>query len=227
MMSSKKHQDLHVVDAGFRISPLHPFIGASPDAYVSCSCCGTGILEIKCPFCAKDTAVKDATDTVKNFCLQNDTSGKPKLKEDHAYYYQVQMQLFVTDRSYCDFVVWTAKDELEPFVQRITADVAFFEAGLERATLFLKKAVLPELLAKHFSAPRPHVYSGDQRWCYCLEPESGNMLQCTSGFCKIERFHQECLRIKKAPRSKWVCPACKKIINKQKRENKKKANVQS
>ncbi|KAK7880214.1 hypothetical protein WMY93_033122 [Mugilogobius chulae] len=41
MQHRLSHADVVVGPAGFRISPLHPFIGASPDGYVSCSCCGS------------------------------------------------------------------------------------------------------------------------------------------------------------------------------------------
>lgn len=39
------HVNLKVHDAGFFISPEFPHIGASPDAILSCDCCGTTVLE--------------------------------------------------------------------------------------------------------------------------------------------------------------------------------------
>lgn len=72
---------------------LHPsyFFGATPDGIVNCSCCGSGALEIKCPFRCKDKSFKDAT-TQGSFCLEEDDTGL-RLKVDHAYYYQVQHQM--------------------------------------------------------------------------------------------------------------------------------------
>ena len=32
----------------------YPFLGASPDGLVCCSCCGKGLLEIKCPYSIRD-----------------------------------------------------------------------------------------------------------------------------------------------------------------------------
>ena len=97
------HTDVMVGTAGFMISPLHPFIGASPDGYVSCSCCGSVVIEIKCPFSVKDCSVNEAANSVAHFCLKKDVQGKIRLKRDHAYYYQVQMQLFVTDNIVISF----------------------------------------------------------------------------------------------------------------------------
>ncbi|KAJ8277710.1 hypothetical protein GJAV_G00078890 [Gymnothorax javanicus] len=88
--ASQQHQGLIVNDAGFHIHPCYPCIGASPDSLVSCTCCGSGVLEIKCPHCAKDTGVLSATAN-KHFCLVNTESGFG-LDKEHQYYYQVQAQ---------------------------------------------------------------------------------------------------------------------------------------
>ena len=34
-------------------------------------------------------------------------NGKWSLKQDHVYHYQVQLQLYICDVKYADFVVWT------------------------------------------------------------------------------------------------------------------------
>lgn len=43
----------------------------------------------------------------KLFCTFS--NGKCKLKEDHAYYAQVQGQMGITGAKWCDFVVYTQK----------------------------------------------------------------------------------------------------------------------
>ena len=181
------------------------------------------MIEVKCPHCAKDMQVTDAASNITNFCLAKDSTGEIKLKRDHAYYYQVQMQLFVTDKPYCDFILWTEKDGQAPYVERITPDLVFFEEQLEKAAVFFKKCVIPELLAKCYTAPKPlsSPVTDGQMFCYCREPASEQMLDCSSGFCTIKRFHKKCLKLKRIVK-KWVCPCCRKIINKQKRDSKKK-----
>ena len=41
------HDQLSVSPVGLFISVEHPYVGASPDAMVCCSCCGSGICEVK------------------------------------------------------------------------------------------------------------------------------------------------------------------------------------
>ena len=46
-VSSRTHHDFKVTDCGFFISTTFPFMGASPDSLVECTCCDAGICEIK------------------------------------------------------------------------------------------------------------------------------------------------------------------------------------
>jgi len=48
--SNPNHNDLEFKEVGLFISSKKVFIASSPDGLVKCSCCGTGVLEIKCPF---------------------------------------------------------------------------------------------------------------------------------------------------------------------------------
>ena len=44
------HKDVKVEPCGLFVMQNKSFLGASPDAVVSCSCCGKGVLKIKCPY---------------------------------------------------------------------------------------------------------------------------------------------------------------------------------
>ena len=46
-ISLKRHHKFQVRECGFFICTSHPFIGASPDSLVECTCCNEGICEIK------------------------------------------------------------------------------------------------------------------------------------------------------------------------------------
>ena len=49
--SSSVHRNLDVTsECGLFISSKYPFMAASPDGLISCSCCGEGIYEIKVKF---------------------------------------------------------------------------------------------------------------------------------------------------------------------------------
>ena len=54
-----------------------------------------------------------------NISALKNSDGTLKLKHDHSYYYQCQMQIFSTRRAFCDFVVWSSN---ELHVERLTLD---------------------------------------------------------------------------------------------------------
>lgn len=49
-----EHTAFSLKTSGLLLVPSNPFVGASPDGIVECNCCGTGVLEIKCPYSCKD-----------------------------------------------------------------------------------------------------------------------------------------------------------------------------
>ena len=44
------HENFSVVDSGLRLNPKWPYMGATPDGVVMCSCHGSGACEIKVAF---------------------------------------------------------------------------------------------------------------------------------------------------------------------------------
>ena len=97
--------DSHTIrKAGFIIgSP--PYLGASPDGVVEREGITVKLIEIKCPYSARDISVKEACADCKFFCsLQSD---KMKLKENHSFYFQVQGAMAISGVHTTDFIVWT------------------------------------------------------------------------------------------------------------------------
>ena len=47
---SPKHDNLKVCESGLVVPHSDPYLGGSPDALLSCNCCGQGVLEVKCPY---------------------------------------------------------------------------------------------------------------------------------------------------------------------------------
>ena len=79
------------LETGLTVEPcgfymFEDWLGASPDGLVG----NDGLVEIKCPFGMKDGS--------KEFKL---------LREQPHYYAQIQIQLFVTGRAWCDFYQWS------------------------------------------------------------------------------------------------------------------------
>ena len=50
--------------------------------------------------------------------------------------------------------------------------------------------------------------AGNEFWCLCGGPESGNMIACDNPGCPIEWFHFECVGLVDAPSGKWLCTEC-------------------
>ncbi|CAN8007430.1 unnamed protein product [Ixodes pacificus] len=215
------HHNFRCEESGLHLSTEHPFLGATPDGLVSCTCCGKGVLEIKCPYRAKYSWTSEIS-KLKNSWLTMEC-GKLSLKTDHRYYFQVQMQMLVCNRTYCDFVVWTTKDL---FRQRIYRDREFCSEMVASCADFFLCALLPEISFKYWSKKiqeddtlAESTSSSDseeddnatgQSYCYCKGPESGEMVKCDNGSCKYQWFHFACVNLKRAPKArKWFCGDCK------------------
>lgn len=226
--TKEQHRNQQVQTCGFFVNPAFPQVGASPDAIVSCTCCGKGCIEIKCPAKYKDYTVLDAcASDDRNFCLHV-VDGQVHLKKNHQYYSQVQTQLFVTNSAYCDFVVWTLKDCV---ILRITPDTFFWKARLQKAQEFFLKVTLPELVVQYFTLPPtsqasfgPSVLQQQQPlevrvktprkqpakkdkapkrnksvWCLCAGPEKGQMVACDNENCTVQWYHFHCVGLVDTP----------------------------
>ena len=112
----KQHENFECTDSGLCLSTKYPQFGASPDGNVSCECCGEGCVEVKCPYTQKDS------DGEIKFVSKGDSGSQLGLDRKHPYYSQVQMQLFVTGKAYCDFVIWNPHKVL---IERILPDNEF------------------------------------------------------------------------------------------------------
>lgn len=154
----KKHSqfcggNVEIQDRGLVVNPKFPYLGASVDGLVTCDKCGTGIVEVKCPYgsdsgettepwrsmlpldCAKDPTF---------FCdvVDNDL----KLKPTHNYMYQIQGQMAICEQRWTDFVVWTKKGLN---FQRIESQDKFWEENmLPLLRKFYLYGMIPEIFSE-------------------------------------------------------------------------------
>ena len=94
-----------VINTGFHT--FEGWLGASPDGFID----DDGLVEIKCPF-----------------GLRN--ADKPSFKnvfEQPHYFAQMQIQMFVTNRKWCDFFQWTPK---ETYLERVEIDPHWLKKNL-------------------------------------------------------------------------------------------------
>jgi len=121
---------------GLVVDKTLPWLAASPDRIVydpSEKDNQQGCLEVKCPFSCKKRTVLEATRDVPAFCLI-EQDGEVFLSKSHAYFYQVQTEMHVTNSQWCDFVVWSPIDK--PFVQRIRYESEFMSNAIVKAQKF-------------------------------------------------------------------------------------------
>ena len=149
------------------------------------------------------------------------------------FYYQLQCQLSVTGRKYCEFDVWTEKDY---HYERVLPDTEFWIKNKNIRESFFRLCLLPELTGKFYSRTKTVLYSmyntvvnnpnndksgGQKLYWYCQTEEFGEMIACDSVTWSIEWFHVKCLELSKIPKGKWCCLVCQKLRDRNKRLRKK------
>ena len=112
-----------VFKIGLVVSMASPFLEASPHGKVIDRGCSKpfGLVEVKFPYTKFHVSPLEACADV-SFLAEN-VSGKPRLKREHQYYFQIQGQLRNMGASWCDFVIYTNKGMS---MERITFDPQFW-----------------------------------------------------------------------------------------------------
>ena len=121
---SYQNEGLTTSPTGLVIHPDHPWFACSPDYRVfdPNEAEPNGLVEYKNPYSVRNMTLSEACQR-SSFFLKQTEDGSLGLKTTHDYYHQVQCQLFVDKKSWCDFVVQT---NIDLFVQRIYWDKDFW-----------------------------------------------------------------------------------------------------
>lgn len=134
-----KHKSVQVKQNGLFIKQDKAYTAASPDGLVDCTCCGEGLLEIKCPF-----SIANSPPNQSNLpYLKANKQGQVNLSKSHQYYSQVQHQMGVTRRKWCDFFVYSKHGH---YLERIKFDLERWRALKSAAEYFFRKHITPYLL---------------------------------------------------------------------------------
>lgn len=107
---SRGHIGLTVSPVGFFISSSHPFLGATPDGAVfdpSSPEEPYGFLEVKCPYSQRERTPNEACNSPGFCCTYDPTRNQVSLRKNHSYYCQVQGQMGIGERPWCDFIIFT------------------------------------------------------------------------------------------------------------------------
>ncbi|XP_033100761.1 uncharacterized protein LOC117104176, partial [Anneissia japonica] len=140
-----KHSGVSCQETGLWINLDCPYVAASPDGVMFCKQCGTGLIEIKNPYTHRHLPIKELACQKGSFlAIEN---GLTQLKRTHAYYAQIQIQLWSCEFEWCDFVVRTVSASDNLFVKRIQFDKEYIKAIRPRLVVFFKKGIVPELVS--------------------------------------------------------------------------------
>ena len=102
---------------------------------------------MKCPYSIDDC----------DFDSYTKVDGKMWLKRNQQYYYQVQQQLHITGRQFCDFVVCAFSNGTPMFfMERIFPDINNWEITVLKITKVWRTCILPELLTRWYTR-KQHV----------------------------------------------------------------------
>ena len=156
----RSHRKFVADESGLVIPIDYPYLGASPDLRVKCTCHGEGLCEIKCPYGLH--ASPDSTNYSKHL-VNRDV--ETILSEKSEYYFQIQGQLGVTGLHYCDVFMYTSDGY---FLQRIAFDAHFWTELLSRLRFFWQTYVGPALLEGKFNlrdvVPKGQISSLDHAY---------------------------------------------------------------
>ena len=135
-----------VCSSGLWVNPKFPFLACSPDGLVS----DDTVIKIKSLKILKKYSVQTVTSPTtpvpkevlsrQCFCVKD---GKCVLKRTHAYYYQCQHILLVTERKHCDFLLYAENGPNS--VERIPRDESVIEKILQFLTTLWMKVIAPEI----------------------------------------------------------------------------------
>ena len=144
-MQEVGHSGLEIRQSGLVINTECAFLGASPDGivYDPVSEDPNGLLEIKCPYTYRDVNPQEAAQQKTFFCTSE--NHYLLLKTQHHYYYQVQGQMAICKRKWCDFVVFT---NAGISVERIKFNEEFWKNMVTKLKTFYVHSVLPKLSEK-------------------------------------------------------------------------------
>ena len=129
------HTGVVVEECGLVLHKQYSFMAASPDGIISCDCCPTRVLEIKCPLKSVGMHPRDA-----NLPYMNNVNGISMLKLNSSHFDQLQVQMAATGLRHSDFVVYSRQGILH---QRILYNRVAFNKILDACTTFFDDYMVP------------------------------------------------------------------------------------
>ncbi|CAN7939291.1 unnamed protein product, partial [Ixodes hexagonus] len=134
------HSNVRVHQCGLFISLDMLFLCATP--YIPLN--DDGVLQVKCPRSALGYPSLEESSKRHNIGIKVcKKKGRLCLPPTHRYYYQIQGQLHLTKRDYCDFF---ACAPIDTFLYRVTRYGSFLQRCVDQLMPFYLGYLLPEIL---------------------------------------------------------------------------------
>ncbi|KAE8737362.1 hypothetical protein FOCC_FOCC017175 [Frankliniella occidentalis] len=137
-------------ECGLFVDAETPFLVASPDRLVG----SNGLLEVKCLYANSQKYKNIDGSKIDSLRETKKGSGEFILFRGHDYYYQIQGQLNITGRAWCDLVLYNRHTEVKEGksivtedikVEKIYRDSKFWKEKKPKLIKFYKDYMLPEL----------------------------------------------------------------------------------
>ena len=134
----EKDSGCKIQQCGIFVSTNCPFLGASPDGIIN----DDVVIEVKCPYSIRNEEIS----TSNLPYLKTGESGV-FLDKTHNYYFQIQGQLFCSERKKCVLIIYTLKDVMYLDIER---DDKFISNMISHLKDFFDKFFKPVLLERLF-----------------------------------------------------------------------------
>ena len=144
-MKAHGHKRIQAKVCGLFVHPVKVWLVASPGAQVNDPDVSSphGIAETKCPFSKADVTIEVACKDTLFYCIAQWTQKNMKLARNHQYYHRVQLQLYTSAASWCDFCVYTTKDIA---IEHIYPDNHWQQEEVPKLDSYLHEQMLPEIV---------------------------------------------------------------------------------
>lgn len=232
-MYLESHVDAKFKDCGIFLDQNVSFLAASPDMLVSCECCGDGLLEVKSsmqPKCSLCSAF--CTCNMPDYLFTSDNEAL-EIKKNHRYFCQIQGQMAICKRMWCDFFVYSCNGT---FSKRINFQEDYYSNVQSNLIYFFKTFIAPKCIEEEMCASACIVCPdkvSEESECEPMEVEDGEgdvyfCLICKNQIQEQENvksfgqrsiccdmcdnwFHFKCIGMSKSVlscTSTWLCQTC-------------------
>ncbi|XP_023211357.1 uncharacterized protein LOC111614206 isoform X2 [Centruroides sculpturatus] len=183
------HSNFQLSSTGLFIDEAQSFLAATPDGLVTCDCCSSALLEIKCLYSKRHLSVREAKPEFLDENLQ--------LREEHEYYTQIQGQMGIAKVKECFFVCYSANDV---HIQKINFNLVFWQHAVQKLSSFYFNYIVTEIFSESVKKELLLV----RNTCLCNGMKSGTVILCS--MCKYA-FHIKCVNLSRTKQN-WKCESC-------------------